>query len=130
MQKVTPEVAERGGVRAAPGKVCLGLHFCGGFRTMSSGLARQRIATLLFYSTVLLLAYLLYLLFSPFLTPLAWAAIFAALFHSPYRRLKARWGKSWAAAASTAVVTLVIVVPMVLVTTAFIQEATLAISSI
>src|SRR3984893_11067395 len=97
---------------------------------MSSGLARQRIATLLFYSTVLLLAYLLYLLFSPFLTPLAWAAIFAALFHSPYRRLKARWGKSWAAAASTAVVTLVIVVPMVLVTTAFIQEATLAISSI
>jgi predicted PurR-regulated permease PerM len=97
---------------------------------MSSGLARQRIATLLFYSTVLLLAYLLYLLFSPFLTPLAWAAIFAALFHSPYRRLKARWGKSWAAVASTAVVTFVIVVPMVLVTTAFIQEATLAVSSI
>jgi predicted PurR-regulated permease PerM len=97
---------------------------------MSSGLARQRISTLLFYSTVLLLAYLLYLLFSPFLTALAWAAILAALFHSPYRRLEARWGKAWAAAACTAAVTMVIVVPVVLVTTAFIQEATLAVSSV
>src|SRR6185295_17659194 len=94
---------------------------------MSTGLARQRISTLLFYSTVLLLAYLLYLLFSPFLTPLAWAAILAALFHSPFRRLEARWGSAWAAGFSTAAVTIVIVVPMVLVTMAFIQEATLAV---
>src|SRR5947207_3353668 len=97
---------------------------------MSSGLARQRISTLLFYSTVLLLAYLLYLLFSPFLTPLAWAAILAALFHSPYRRLEARWGRTRAAAACTAAVTIVIVVPVALVTTAFVQEATLAVSSV
>src|SRR6185503_7327351 len=96
---------------------------------MSSGLARQRISTLLFYSTVVLLAYLLYLLFRPFLTPLAWAAILAALFHSPYRRLERRWGRGGAAAASTAVVTLVIVVPVVLVTMAFIQEATVAVGS-
>jgi predicted PurR-regulated permease PerM len=97
---------------------------------MSSGLARQRIATLLFYSTVLLLAYLVYLLFSPFLTSLAWAAILAALFHSPYRHLEVRWGRAGAAAASTAVVTLVIVVPVVLLTMAFIQEAALAINSV
>jgi len=97
---------------------------------MSSGLARQRISTLLFYSTVVLLAYLLYLLFRPFLTPLAWAAILAALFHSPYRRLEVRWGRARAAAACTAAVTLVIVVPVALVTTAFIQEATLAVSSV
>jgi predicted PurR-regulated permease PerM len=97
---------------------------------MSTSLARQRISTLLFYSTVLLLAYLLYLLFNPFLTPLAWAAILAALFHPPYRWLAARWGKAWAAAAGTTVVTIVIVVPVVLVTMAFIQEATLAIGSV
>src|SRR6266853_4010367 len=97
---------------------------------MSNGLARQRISTLLFYSTVLLLAYLLYLLFSPFLTPLAWAAILAELFHRPYQRLEVRWGKAWAAALATAAVTLVIVVPVVLVTTAFIQEAALAIRSV
>lgn len=97
---------------------------------MSTGLARQRISTLLFYSTVLLLAYLLYLLFSPFLTPLAWAAILAALFHPPYRRLEVRLGKAWAAAASTVAVTIVIVVPVVLITMAFIQEATLAAGSV
>lgn len=97
---------------------------------MSIGVARERIATLLFYATVLLLAYLLYLLFSPFLTPLAWAAILAALFHSPYRRLEVRWGKTWAAAAGTVAVTILIVVPVLLVTMAFIQEATQAFRSV
>lgn len=93
---------------------------------MSNGVARERISTLLFYATVLLLAYLLYSLFRPFLTPLAWAAILDALFHPPYRRLAVRWGKAWAAATSTAAVTMVIVVPVLLVTAAFIQEAALA----
>jgi predicted PurR-regulated permease PerM len=97
---------------------------------MSTGLARQRISTLLFYSTVLLLAYLLYLLFRPFLTPLAWAAILAALFHAPYRRLEVLWGRGRAAAACTAAVTIVIVVPVVLVTMAFVEEATMAINSV
>ena len=97
---------------------------------MSTGIARQRIATLLFYATVLLLAYLLYLLFKPFLAPLAWAAILAALFHSPYRRLEVRWGKAWAAAAGTAAVTILIVVPVLLVAMAFIQEATQAFKSV
>jgi len=57
-------------------------------------------------------------------------AILAALFHSPYRRLEARWGKVWAATAGTAAVTIVIVVPVVLVTAVFIQEAALAITSV
>ena len=97
---------------------------------MSNGVARERISALLFYATVLLLAYLLYSLFRPFLTPLAWAAILAALFHPPYRRLAVRWGRASAAAASTVAVTMVIVVPVLLVTTAFIQEAALAIRSV
>ena len=42
---------------------------------MSTGIARERVATLLFYGTVLLLVYLLYQLFRPFLAPLTWAAI-------------------------------------------------------
>jgi predicted PurR-regulated permease PerM len=97
---------------------------------MASGVARQRIATLLFYATVLLLAYLLYLLFKPFLTPLAWAAILAALFHSPYRWMERRWGRVWAATAGTATIAVVIVVPVILVTMAFIEEATLALGSV
>src|SRR5262245_60350240 len=97
---------------------------------MSTGVARQRIATLLFYATVLLLAYLLYLLFKPFLTPLAWAAILAALFHSPYREMEKRWGRVWAASVGTAAIAVLIVAPVILVTTAFVQEATLAVRSI
>ena len=97
---------------------------------MSAAPARERIATLLFYGTVLLLAYLLYLLFEPFLTPLAWAAILAAFFYAPYRRLERRVGQSWAAAISTVAVTIVIIVPVILVTTAFVEEATVAVRSV
>ena len=91
---------------------------------MSDELARQRSSTLLFYGCVLLLAYLIFLLFKPFFTPLAWAAIFAALFFRQYQRLTPRFGKSGAAAIATAAVTIIIVVPFVLVSLAFIQEAT------
>ena len=97
---------------------------------MNTGIARERIADLLFYGTVLLVAYLLYLLFRPFLTPLAWAAIFAALFHSSYGRMEAFWGKTTAAAVSTAGVTLVVIVPALLIMTAFVDEATQAVRSV
>jgi predicted PurR-regulated permease PerM len=97
---------------------------------MSTGLAQERIFTLLFYATVLLLAYLLYLIFSPFLVPLTWAAILAALFHLPYRRLETPWGRTWAASACTVAVAALIVVPVVLITMVFIQEATVAIKSV
>jgi predicted PurR-regulated permease PerM len=97
---------------------------------MSDQIARERSTTLIFYGCVLLLGYLVYLLFAPFLVPLAWAAIFAAFFHPQYRRLSARFGKTAAASISTAGVTLIIVVPFVLIAIAFIQEATQTIGAI
>jgi predicted PurR-regulated permease PerM len=97
---------------------------------MSAGIARERVTTLLFYGTVLLLGYLLYLLFRPFLTPLAWAAILAAFFHGPYKQMERLWGRSTAAAVSTAVVTVVIIVPVLLVMTAFVEQAAAAVSSV
>jgi predicted PurR-regulated permease PerM len=97
---------------------------------MNTAVARERISNMLFYGTVLLLAYLLYLLFRPFLTPLAWAAILAALFHSSYSRMETRWGKSTAAAVSTAGVTMIVIVPALLIMTAFIEEATQAVRSV
>jgi predicted PurR-regulated permease PerM len=90
---------------------------------MPDQLARQRSTTLLFYGCVLLLGYLLFQLFEPFLTPLAWAAIFAAFFYSNYKRLERKYGKTPAASVSTAAVAVIIVVPFVLVVLAFIQEA-------
>ena len=97
---------------------------------MPDQLARQRSTTLLFYGCVLLLGYLLYLLFEPFLRPLAWAAIFAAFFHTRHKQLEARFGRTLAASISTTAVTLIIVVPFVLVVMAFIEEATQTLGSI
>ena len=97
---------------------------------MPDQLARQRSTTLLFYGCILLLGYLLYQLFEPFLRPLAWAAIFGAFFHARHKRLEARFGKKAAASISTAAVALIIVVPFVLVLIAFIEEATQTIGSI
>ena len=75
---------------------------------------------MLFYGCVFLLVYLMYLLFRPFLTSLAWAAILAAFFHPKYKRMERRFGKSLAASLSTAAVMLIIVVPFVLLAIAFI----------
>ena len=85
---------------------------------------------LLFYGCILLLGYLLYQLFAPFLTPLAWAAIFAAFFHSRHKQLETRFGKTAAASISTGGVALIIVVPFVLIVMAFIDEARQTLGSI
>ena len=90
---------------------------------MPDQLARQRSTTLLFYGCVLLLGYLLYQMFEPFFRPLAWAAIFAAFFHSRHKQLEARFGKSTSASISTAAVAVIIVVPFVLIVMAFVEEA-------
>jgi predicted PurR-regulated permease PerM len=97
---------------------------------MPDQLARQRSTTLLFYGCVLLLGYLLYQLFEPFLRPLTWAAIFAAFFYSRHKQLETRFGRTGAASMSTAAVALIIVVPFVLVVMAFIEEATQTVRSI
>src|SRR5258706_686655 len=97
---------------------------------MPDPLARQRSTTLVFYGCILLLGYLVYVLFQPFLVPLAWAAIFAAFFFQRYKGLEARFGKPMAASISTAAVTLIIVVPFVLIALSFIQEATQTIAQI
>ena len=97
---------------------------------MPEQLARERSTTLLFYGCVLLLAYLLYLLFEPFLRPLAWAAILAAFFHRWHTRLEHRYGRTPAASLSTTIVTLIVVVPTVWLVIAFVQEATQAVTSV
>jgi predicted PurR-regulated permease PerM len=97
---------------------------------MPDQLARQRSTTLLFYGCILLLGYLLYQLFEPFLRPLAWAAIFGAFFHARHKQLEVRFGKTAAASMSTGAVALIIVVPCVLIVMAFIEEARQTIDSI
>ena len=97
---------------------------------MTDQLARERSTTVVFYGIVFLLGYLVYRLFAPFFTPLAWAAIFAAFFHPQYRRLSGRFGRTTAASLATVGVTLIIVVPFVLIAIAFIQQAAQTIGAI
>jgi predicted PurR-regulated permease PerM len=97
---------------------------------MPDQLARQRSTTLLFYAWIVLLGYLLYQVFEPFLRTLAWAAIFAAFFHSRHKQIESRFGKTWAASISTSAVALIIVVPFVLLLIAFVEEATQTLGSI
>jgi predicted PurR-regulated permease PerM len=91
---------------------------------MSPQSERERVTDLLFYAAVLLLVYLVYRLFAPFLVPLCWAAILVVCFHPMYARFARKWSPTRAAALSTAIVTLTLVVPGLLVTTAFVREAT------
>ncbi len=97
---------------------------------MPEQLARERSTTLLFYGCVLLLGYLLYQLFEPFLRPLAWSAILAAFFHRWHMKLERRYGRTLAASLSTAIVTMIVVVPTVWLVIAFVQEATQTAASV
>jgi predicted PurR-regulated permease PerM len=90
---------------------------------MSDQQMRNRSTTLVFYGCVLVLAYLMLLVCEPFLRPLAWAGIFAVFFYPQYRLLEIRVGKNRAATISTIFVALIIVVPLVLIVTAFVQQA-------
>ena len=97
---------------------------------MTGHTERQRIADLLFYAAVLLLAYLAYRLLEPFLVPLCWAAVFAVCFYPLHARFERRWGPTLSAALSTALVTLTLIVPALLISTAFLREAADAVTDL
>lgn len=80
---------------------------------MSDALGRERVATALFYAALILLVWLVYLIFAPFLVPLGWAAVLVVVFHPWHARLEKRWGKARAAGLSTAAVTLIVILPAI-----------------
>ena len=90
---------------------------------MGEQLTRERITAIIFYACVLVIAYMTYLVIAPFLTPLAWAAIFAAFFHPQFKQLRNRFGKSSAALISTIAVALIVIIPFSLIVTLFVQQA-------
>jgi predicted PurR-regulated permease PerM len=72
---------------------------------------------------ILLGVYLSYLVLSPFLVALTWAAIFAILFHRTQTALSARTGPGVAALLTTLVVGIAVVAPALLLLTALAREA-------
>jgi predicted PurR-regulated permease PerM len=89
-----------------------------------SDIDRDRLRQPPFYVLVLVAIYLSYLVLGPFLVPLAWAAVFAMLFHGPQVQLAERIGRTRAALVLTLLTGLLIVLPAVLLVTALAREAT------
>ncbi|HEV3219041.1 MAG TPA: AI-2E family transporter [Candidatus Acidoferrales bacterium] len=85
--------------------------------------SRERLNTILLYASVLLLGYLVYLIFLPFLVPIGWAGILAVVLHPWHQRLTRRMGETRAAILSTSGVTLLLIVPTLALATLFVREA-------
>jgi len=75
----------------------------------------DRLTTVLSYGALLLLGYLVFLITSPFLIPLAWSAVLAIFFYPAYQQVERRFSSTWAAALCTIGVTLLLIVPALMV---------------
>jgi predicted PurR-regulated permease PerM len=83
--------------------------------TPSRATTSDRLTTVLSYGALLLLGYLVFLIVSPFLEPLAWSAVLAIFFFPAHERIGRRLGPTQAAAISTTAVTLLLIVPAIVV---------------
>jgi predicted PurR-regulated permease PerM len=84
--------------------------------------SKERFQQLLFYALVLLMAYLAYLVLGPFLSPLAWAAVFAMMFHGVHSELVPKVGANRAALLTTLMAAILIVAPAVTIVSVFARE--------
>jgi len=75
----------------------------------------DRLTTVLSYGSLLLLGYLVFLITSPFLIPLAWSAVLAIFFYPVYKHLERRFSPTWAAVLCTLGVTFLLIVPVLMV---------------
>jgi predicted PurR-regulated permease PerM len=96
----------------------------GGTQATMSETDRDRLRRPPFYLLVLVAIYLSYRVLGPFLVPLAWAAVFAMLFHNPQVELASRVGRTRAALILTVLTGLLIVLPAVLLVAVLAREAT------
>jgi predicted PurR-regulated permease PerM len=92
--------------------------------------SQKRLGNALFYGIVIVLAYLVFLVFEPFLVSLAWAVVLVVVSYPAYARLARRWGATTAAIVCTLGVTLVLILPMLLVMGAFVRQGVDAVESI
>src|SRR5216683_1934654 len=83
----------------------------------------DRLTTVLSYGVLLLLIYLVFRIYEPFLAALGWAAILVIFFYPMHNRLARKFSARKAAVFSTLAVTILLIVPAILVTTLFVREA-------
>ena len=83
----------------------------------------DRLTTLLSYGVLLLLIYLVFRIYEPFLAALGWAAILVIFFYPMHHWMAQRFPANRAAVLSTLAVTILLIVPSILLTTLFVREA-------
>jgi len=83
---------------------------------------KDQFQRLLFYGLVFLAGYLAYLVLSPFLVSLTWAAVFAMMFHSLHARLSPGIGPNRAALVTTLLAAILIVAPAVTLVSVLARE--------
>jgi predicted PurR-regulated permease PerM len=83
----------------------------------------DRLTTVLSYGVLLLLIYLVFRIYEPFLAALGWAAILVIFFYPMHERLARKSFPRRAAVISTLAVTVLLIVPVILITTLFVREA-------
>ncbi|HET8926168.1 MAG TPA: AI-2E family transporter [Candidatus Acidoferrum sp.] len=83
----------------------------------------DRLTTVLSYGVLLLLIYLVFRIYEPFLAALGWAATLAIFFYPMHHWLMKRFTANRAAVLSTLAVTFLLIVPAIVVTTLFVREA-------
>lgn len=75
------------------------------------------------WTSLVVLAYLVYRLLEPFLVPLGWGGVLAVVFYPLHEQFARRWGAARASSLTTLTATAVVIVPAMLVMTAFAREA-------
>ena len=83
----------------------------------------DRLTTVLSYGVLLLLIYLVFRIYEPFLAALGWAAILVIFFYPMHHWMTRRFPSTKAAVLSTLTVTILLIVPAILVTSLFVREA-------
>jgi predicted PurR-regulated permease PerM len=91
---------------------------------------QKQLGTAVLYGIALLLVYLAYLVFSPFLVPLAWAAVLVVVSYPLYEWVAREWGPTRAAILCTVAVTLILIVPVLFVMVAFVRQGVSAVQEI
>ena len=89
--------------------------------------SQKQLGTVVLYGIALLLVYLAYLVFAPFLVALAWAAVLVVVSYPAYEWLEGRWGPTRAAITCTVAVTVILIVPVLLVMMAFVRQGVSAV---
>jgi len=93
---------------------------------MQDAHSQGRIESLLFYGAVILVFYLAYQVFEPFLQPLGWAAVLVVCFYPAHESLVRRFGTVRSAALSTAGVTVLVVGPALALAGGLVSQAAAA----